>query len=266
MDTKGHVLSCLENGLPTGKAIHEFLDQYASALPLDIHRDILHHEFGVLIVRAMDGDLAASIARQHILDDEGHIPRMTEIVDRIRERYENHPAVAEVRRLTAALEEARSELNFRTIHPTIDDIKADCEAEAKKMFMEAEMIKTVDKIIVTKTEEIRAERDAALTELEHEILAHTDDNRAWADIAHEARTERDAALEREAKLLDLAEMAWGIIANAYGGNWDLSHPDWKQAAEKWRNQYHAALADADLYDHCGDESCAECAKGKEVKP
>lgn len=42
---------------------------------------------------------------------------------------------------------------------------------------------------------------------------------------------------------DLLEAAWGLIANAQGGNWD--HPDtaqgWKGAAERWRDKYHAQL-------------------------
>jgi hypothetical protein len=39
------------------------------------------------------------------------------------------------------------------------------------------------------------------------------------------------------RMLHAVEIAWGIIANASGGNWD--HPDnsrgWKQAAERWRD-------------------------------
>lgn len=38
----------------------------------------------------------------------------------------------------------------------------------------------------------------------------------------------------------LLETAWGIIANAYGGNWDLASEasGWKAAAERWRDAYH----------------------------
>lgn len=37
---------------------------------------------------------------------------------------------------------------------------------------------------------------------------------------------------------DAIEMAWGIIANACGGDWDYTgnHKDWKGAAEKWRDE------------------------------
>lgn len=30
------------------------------------------------------------------------------------------------------------------------------------------------------------------------------------------------------------ESAWGVIANAYGGNWDLAPAIWKNAAERWK--------------------------------
>ncbi len=33
---------------------------------------------------------------------------------------------------------------------------------------------------------------------------------------------------------ELLEYAWGIIANAYGGDWDLATVQWRDAAEKWR--------------------------------
>lgn len=38
---------------------------------------------------------------------------------------------------------------------------------------------------------------------------------------------------------DLTEEAWGIIANAYGGDWELASSEWKTAAERWRDQYRA---------------------------
>ena len=31
--------------------------------------------------------------------------------------------------------------------------------------------------------------------------------------------------------------AWGIIANAYGGNWDEASDEWRGAAERWRDTY-----------------------------
>ena len=43
---------------------------------------------------------------------------------------------------------------------------------------------------------------------------------------------------------DLLEMAWVIIANAYGGDWDLASEasGWKRAAERWRDVYHKTLS------------------------
>lgn len=37
---------------------------------------------------------------------------------------------------------------------------------------------------------------------------------------------------------DLLEAAWGIIANADRG-WN--DPEWKEAAERWRDDYHERL-------------------------
>lgn len=37
------------------------------------------------------------------------------------------------------------------------------------------------------------------------------------------------------------ELAWGLIANAYGGDWDSAPPEWKQAAERWRDAYYNRL-------------------------
>lgn len=39
------------------------------------------------------------------------------------------------------------------------------------------------------------------------------------------------------------ELAWGLIANAYGGDWDLASEasGWKAAAELWRDKYHDNL-------------------------
>ena len=41
-------------------------------------------------------------------------------------------------------------------------------------------------------------------------------------------------------LLESEEAAWGLIANAYGGNWELASKvsGWKAAAERWRDHYH----------------------------
>lgn len=40
---------------------------------------------------------------------------------------------------------------------------------------------------------------------------------------------------------DLIEAAWGLIANANGGDWDSAPPEWRTAAEGWRDAYHDTL-------------------------
>ena len=45
-------------------------------------------------------------------------------------------------------------------------------------------------------------------------------------------------LERENKRLRREmELAWGLIANAHGGDWNKAPKDWREAAEKWRDRY-----------------------------
>jgi S-adenosylmethionine/arginine decarboxylase-like enzyme len=43
------------------------------------------------------------------------------------------------------------------------------------------------------------------------------------------------------RLRESEELAWGLIANAYGGDWDLASEasGWKAAAERWRDDYYA---------------------------
>lgn len=50
---------------------------------------------------------------------------------------------------------------------------------------------------------------------------------------------------------DLLESAWGIIANAYGGDWNLASETsgWKKAAEKWREKYFAQMDSKDYEDN-----------------
>jgi hypothetical protein len=41
------------------------------------------------------------------------------------------------------------------------------------------------------------------------------------------------------------EQAWGLIANAYNGNWDEAPPEWRKAAQRWRDKiWHPALKKA----------------------
>lgn len=40
----------------------------------------------------------------------------------------------------------------------------------------------------------------------------------------------------------LIELAWGIIANAGGGDWTKESQEWQEAAKKWRDDYHEYLS------------------------
>lgn len=49
------------------------------------------------------------------------------------------------------------------------------------------------------------------------------------------------ASERFDALYDDLELAWGVIANAYGGDWEKAHPEWREAAERWRDKYQELI-------------------------
>ncbi len=40
---------------------------------------------------------------------------------------------------------------------------------------------------------------------------------------------------------DLLEFAWGIIANAGGGDWEKESKEWRDAAIRWRDAYFISL-------------------------
>jgi len=53
-----------------------------------------------------------------------------------------------------------------------------------------------------------------------------------------------AVSEERDEMFDHLEMAWVLIANANGGNWDLASGEWRTSAEKWRDRYHEFLRQA----------------------
>jgi hypothetical protein len=57
--------------------------------------------------------------------------------------------------------------------------------------------------------------------------------RAYAAVYGELT---DAKNKIEA-LHSAVDAAWGILANAFGGNWDQASPEWRQAAERWRDEH-----------------------------
>lgn len=56
---------------------------------------------------------------------------------------------------------------------------------------------------------------------------------AGQDRPHEHEHESEAEL--------LCELAWGLIANAYEGNWERAPREWRGAAERWRDRWHRLL-------------------------
>lgn len=57
--------------------VHDLLDQFAHYPDMEFlqrHRKFLHHREGIEYVRMRWGEEAAMAARQHVLDDCGHIP------------------------------------------------------------------------------------------------------------------------------------------------------------------------------------------------
>jgi len=57
---------------------------------------------------------------------------------------------------------------------------------------------------------------------------------------------------------EATELAWGIISNAYGGDWGQANDDWRGAAERWRDVYVGTQAD----QTCGHAfTCPVCLMG-----
>ena len=48
---------------------------------------------------------------------------------------------------------------------------------------------------------------------------------------------KDIAKDEVKVLEDSLEMAWGLIANSYGGDWDKATDEWRNVAEKWRKEW-----------------------------
>jgi hypothetical protein len=40
---------------------------------------------------------------------------------------------------------------------------------------------------------------------------------------------------------ELNELAWGLIANASGGDWERESEQWRRAAARWRDRWHKTL-------------------------
>ena len=65
--------------------------------------------------------------------------------------------------------------------------------------------------------------------------------KAGSDMCDDLRREWKKSEDEIKRLQESEEAAWGLIANAYGGNWDQATDEWKKAAERWRDEYHKHL-------------------------
>lgn len=84
-----------------------------------------------------------------------------------------------------------------------------------------------DRIMDTELATVFAEKLDELRKEYDEVLQAT-----WKDIWKYNRE----LLKEIAQLKNDKEMAWGIIANAYGGDWLKSPDSWRLAAIRWRDE------------------------------
>ncbi len=57
---------------------------------------------------------------------------------------------------------------------------------------------------------------------------------------------------------DALELAWGLIANGYGG-WENAPDDWRNAAIRWRDEQYHPILEAMVHDE--KEDAPETASG-----
>jgi hypothetical protein len=78
--------------------------------------------------------------------------------------------------------------------------------------------------------EVTAEEGQIIPPYEGPPLPYTEDELKdrYFELAHKKLQE---------SMDQCIDIAWGVIANAYGGNWDEASEDWRNAAERWRDTY-----------------------------
>lgn len=64
----------------------------------------------------------------------------------------------------------------------------------------------------------------------------------------------DELVIKRDQIYDLLEIAWGVIANASGGNWELQSGDWQSAAVRFRGMYHDWLSARGLHNELEKET------------
>ncbi len=61
------------------------------------------------------------------------------------------------------------------------------------------------------------------------------------DIVELATTTMRQAVAEVTRLRNSEAAAWGLIANAFGGDWRKAGEEWREAAYRWRDEYHKHL-------------------------
>jgi hypothetical protein len=57
---------------------------------------------------------------------------------------------------------------------------------------------------------------------------------------------------------DMLELAWGLIANVSGGDWEKQNTDWVGAAERWRDSYFSMLKKTCKNDEAENPQVEKC--------
>lgn len=66
----------------------------------------------------------------------------------------------------------------------------------------------------------------------------------WVSVRTDAEQPESATGRQDEPLpppLDLLESAWLLVANAHEGDWNQATEPWREAAERFRDRYHAHL-------------------------
>ena len=70
-----------------------------------------------------------------------------------------------------------------------------------------------------------------------ECLLTEPEDRTWLRDGRDVVTRLNEQHDEIVRLRSGLEMAWVIIANASGGDWESAHPEWRKSAERWRDTY-----------------------------
>ena len=132
------------------------------------------------------------------------------------------------------------------------------ETRNKRRAERADEIVERDAVSVETLRQLKREYEETMRDLKPLLIALgiTDELGNW-NIPRIA-----VAIAELKRLRDSEETAWGIIANAYWGDWDLASTSsgWKKAAERWRDAYHGGPPGS-----ASRRSAATCGQKKEEK-